>query len=252
MLDLVSQPAIGDPYIITQPQQPFLEELRIHSRDLKIGLISESWTGAAVDPEIIDGVSNVAQACEEMGHQVEEITLRFDLDPYYQSLSVMWNSALRFTCDQLAMQMNRPADSHRLESVTFEIYKQANHISVADLFSAKESLNTIRREVGEQVKPYDLLLTPTMAQLPASIGTMHQNLDIPLAEWYSKLAPFNAFTSLFNATGLPAISLPLCQSIAGLPIGIQFVAGFGQEALLLNVAAVFEKAMPWRDRLPPM
>jgi amidase len=63
---------------------------------------------------------------------------------------------------------------------------------------------------------------------------------------------FNSFTNLFNATGLPTISLPLCQSTAGLPVGIQFIAGFGKESLLLRIAATFEEAMPWQDRLPPV
>jgi len=131
-----------------------------------------------------------------------------------------------------------------------QIYKEAGRISVPDIFNAKAALNKIRREVGQQLKPFDILLTPTTAQLPAPIGTMNQNLDGSLEAWYTKLAPFNAFTSLFNATGLPAISLPLCQSTAGLPIGMQFVAGFGQEALLLKIAVAFEDAMPWMDRLP--
>jgi amidase len=60
----------------------------------------------------------------------------------------------------------------------------------------------------------------------------------------------NAFTNLFNATGLPAMSLPLCQSSAGLPIGIQFAGGFAKEDLLIRVADAFEKAMPWVDRKP--
>jgi amidase len=55
---------------------------------------------------------------------------------------------------------------------------------------------------------------------------------------------FNSFTNLFNATGLPTISPPLCQSTAGLPVGIQFIAGFGEESLLLRIAATFEEAMP--------
>jgi len=75
---------------------------------------------------------------------------------------------------------------------------------------------------------------------------------MPLKQWYYGTSQFNAFTNLFNATGFPAISLPLGQSAAGLPIGIQLAAGFGKEDLLLRVAGVFEKAMPWVDRKPPV
>jgi len=58
------------------------------------------------------------------------------------------------------------------------------------------------------------------------------------------------FTSLFNATGLPAISLPLCQSKSGLPIGIQFAARFGDEATLIRIARALEEELPWIDRKP--
>ena len=117
---------------------------------------------------------------------------------------------------------------------------------------ARAALNMTRRKVGAFFEKYDLLLTPTTAQLPVPLNTIHQNQDIPLEAWYLGTSQFNAFTGLFNATGLPAISLPLCQSSAGLPIGIQFVAGFGQEDLLIRVASAFEEALPWADHKPPI
>jgi amidase len=79
-----------------------------------------------------------------------------------------------------------------------------------------------------------------------------QNQDIPLLEWYAGTSQFNAFTNLCNATGLPAISLPLCQSSNGLPLGVQFISGFGKEDLLIRVAGAFEEALPWKDRKPPL
>ena len=69
----------------------------------------------------------------------------------------------------------------------------------------------------------------------------------------AKLVSFRRWVAVLgNATGFPAISLPLCQSADGLPIGMQFMAGFGKEALLMRVAAAFEEALPWIGRRPPV
>ena len=139
-----------------------------------------------------------------------------------------------------------------LEPLKFELYNNTKKLSVADVFSARAALNRTRRKIGEFFEKYDLLLTPTTGQLPVPIGTIDQNQEASLEKWYQGTSQFNAFTNLFNASGLPAISLPLCQSSAGLPIGIQFAAGFGKEDLLIRVASAFEEALPWAERKPPV
>jgi len=252
MLDAVSQPAPGDPYVIMQPRQPYLKEVGAPVGKLRIAVTAQNWLGVDVNAEIADHVGRVARMCEAMGHDVEEAMPRFDLDPYFSALEVFWNASLGYDCDQLARLMGRPVDADYLEPVTLEVYKNSRNLAAADVISAKKALNTTRRKVGAFFENYDLLLSPTTAQLPVPIGTIHQNLEMPLKQWYYGTSQFNAFTNLFNATGFPAISLPLGQSAAGLPIGIQLAAGFGKEDLLLRVAGVFEKAMPWVDRKPPV
>ncbi len=250
MLDAVCQPTPGDPYVIVQPRQPFLKEIGAPIRKVNIALIAESWAGVEVAKENTDSVRQVARVCGEMGHTVEETMPRFDLESYFSALGVMWHASLGYTIDQLALKMKRPVDEDHLEPVTLAVYNQSRQISSTDVIRARSALNTVRREFGEFHNKYDLLLTPTTAQIPVPINTMNQNLNIPLEDWYQRTSQFNTFTNLFNATGLPAVSLPLCQSATGLPIGIQFVAGFGEEALLIRTASAFEEAMPWKDRLP--
>jgi amidase len=250
MLDAVSRPAPGDPFIIVQPRQPYLKEINAPAGKLRIAFTAESWTGVEVNPEIAGSLKSIARMCEDMGHFVEAAKPQFDLEPYFAALGVLWNAFLGYTCDLLARKMDRPVDPHHLEPVTLKVYNNSRNISAADVISARAALNVTRRKVGEFFEKYDLLLTPTTAQLPVPIGTIHQNQDVALEDWYLGTAQFNAFTSLFNATGLPAISLPLCQSAAGLPLGIQFAAGFGQEDLLIRIAGAFEEALPWKDRKP--
>jgi amidase len=252
MLDAVSRPAPGDPYVIVQPRRPFLEEVITPTGTLRIAFTAESWTGVGVNPEIVGCVEQIARMCESMGHDVNTAKPQIDLEPYFSALRVFWGASMCYSCDQLARKMERPVDSHHLEPVTLKVYDDARQFSAADVIRARAALNMTRRKIGAFFEKFDLLLTPTIAQLPVPIGTIDQNQDGPLEKWYQGTSQFNAFTNLFNATGLPAISLPLCQSAAGLPIGIQFGARFGEEDLLIRVAGAFEEALPWVDRKPPV
>jgi amidase len=76
--------------------------------------------------------------------------------------------------------------------------------------------------------------------------------SVELTSVFDVWSAWESFLPIFNATGQPAISLPLHHSDSGLPIGMQLVAGFGHEALLLRLAAALEQALPWRDRIPPI
>jgi len=252
MLDAVSRPAPGEPYVIVQPSRPFLEEVDVPPGKLRIAFTAESWTGVGVNPEIAGCVEQIARVCETMGHHVEAAKPEVDLQPYFSALGVFWGASMRYACDRLALRMKRPVDRHHLEPVTLKVYENAAKFSTADVIRARAALNFTRRQMGAFFERYDLLLTPTIAQLPVPVGTIDQNQEVSLEKWLEGTSQFNAFTSLFNATGLPAISLPLCQSSAGLPIGIQFAARFGEEDLLIRIAGAFEQALPWADRKPPI
>jgi amidase len=252
MLDAVSQPASGDPFVIVQPRRPYLEEVNALAGKLRIAFSTESWAGIEVDPEVADKVKEVARLCESMGHSMEAAKPQFDIEPHYDALRMMSRSHLGFVCDRLAQIMNRSIDADHLEPITQKIYENAHNYSAADVISAKIALNKTRRKVGLFFEKFDLLLTPTIARLPAALGTIDLNHDEGLKAWSSRSAPYSTFTNLANATGFPAISLPLCHSTEGLPIGMQFMARFRHEDLLLRVAGAFEEALPWIDRRPPV
>ena len=252
MLDAVSRPAPGEPYVIVRPLKPFAAAVDAPAASLRIAFTADSWTGVDTDPEIAAMTEKIARMCEDMGHLVEIAAPQFELEPYFSALGVLWNASLGFDCDRLARLVDRPIDADCLEPVTLKLYRISRNITAADVIDARAALNTTRRKVGQFFNNYDLLLTPTIAQLPVPIGTIDQNQNVALERWYLGTSQFNAFTNLFNATGQPAISLPLGQSSAGLPIGIQFAAGFGREDLLLRIAGAFEQAIPWIDRKPPI
>jgi amidase len=93
------------------------------------------------------------------------------------------------------------------------------YYSAVDVNAAREALNVARRKIGQFFQNHDLLLSPTITQLFVPLGTIDLNHDTGIENWEYGTAQFNDFTHLGNATGLPAISLPLCQSSTGVPIG---------------------------------
>ena len=99
---------------------------------------------------------------------------------------------------------------------------------------------------------YDLLLTPTLGALPARLGTYRPDEELEPKQLFGSWAHLESFLPVFNASGQPAISLPLHMSEQGLPIGMQLVGRVGAEATLLRVAAQLEQALPWAARVPPL
>jgi amidase len=121
-----------------------------------------------------------------------------------------------------------------------------------DLNAAFRTNNILSRTVGAFFRDYDVLVTPTMATLPQPLGYFNQNdptID-PLNWLHKSFTEVEPFTSLFNATGQPVISLPLAQSTSELPIGVQLVTRYGDEATLFRLAAQLEQVCPWDKRRP--
>jgi amidase len=117
---------------------------------------------------------------------------------------------------------------------------------------ALDRIHLARRRIAEwHSQGFDLLLTPSLADLPPPLGYLAADPAAPLTASIRSI-PFGTFTIAFNLTGQPAISLPLHWSAEGLPVGIQLVAAYGREDLLLRVAAQLEEAQPWSDRRPPV
>jgi amidase len=106
------------------------------------------------------------------------------------------------------------------------------------------------RAVARFFTRFDILVTPTMAHMPYPLGVLDLNTE-DVAGFVAARLRSTAFTSLFNSSGNPAMSVPLAWSREGLPIGVQFVAPFGDEARLFRLGAQLEAAQPWADRKPP-
>ena len=126
--------------------------------------------------------------------------------------------------------------------------RQVTGMHYASRFSV---INREVRRIGQFFESVDIFITPSLATPPATLGTLSTQ-TLTLDQFQQAMSAYCPFTGAFNATGQPAMSLPLHWSSTGLPVGVQLVAGFGADALLLQVAAQLEQAMPWFQRTAPL
>jgi amidase len=251
LLDSVQGPGVGDPYVIPPPRQPYGLCLQQAPGPLRIGFSTQAWSGVPVDPEIRTALLDIARSCEALGHQVDEARPALDAEAFAQANTDLWSASIAHWVEEICAATGRPADHSTLEQATLAVHEHGLSLSAVDLLHAEDVFNRVNRDFGRFFTDYDLLLTPTTAQLPWLIGQQaSEGGNYTARSWTDHVFSVAPFTAVFNCTGQPAISLPLRRSQSGLPIGIQFAAGYGREDLLLSLAALFEQVMPWPKVAP--
>jgi len=147
--------------------------------------------------------------------------------------------------------LGRAAREDELEPVTWEAIRLSQTVTGVDYASQFACINHEVRRIGRFFQTVDVLLTPTLASPPLPLGTLSTQA-LSLNEFQQAASAFCPFTGAFNATGQPAISLPLHWTAEGLPLGVQLVGRFGEDATLLQLAAEIERAWPWFQRTAPL
>jgi len=252
MLDAVQGAAVGDPFIIVKPERPYMKELQAPVGNLRIAFTTDAWAPYPVDAEIKKTVEKVASVCQEMGHSVEADSPQLD---FIEVNTVLMNvfGLSDVGLAKFAEDMGKALSLDYLEPGTLKMIVRARKLTLEAVLNSFEVMRQTRLIVGQFFQKYDLLITPSLSLLPQPHGefsTQRDDLE-PHEFWENDFRIFQHM-GLFNVTGTPSISLPLGQSESGLPIGVQFAAPFGDEAALIRIAAAFEEAMPWKDRIPPV
>jgi amidase len=218
---------------------------------LRIAMTTQSWSGVTVDKEYVDTVASVCRELASLGHDVEETSPQVDWESFVDANIPIWTASMADNAINLARARGIDLGPDVLEAVTLASVEYGRKLTALDLLRALRLCGTISRGVGAFFRAYDVLATPTVAGPPPLLGYLNQNdPNIDPRGWLNKLFALIPFTPLFNMTGQPAISLPLGHSSEGLPIGVQFVARYGDEATLLRLAAQLEQALPWSQRRP--
>ena len=170
----------------------------------------------------------------------------------YKTFITRWAAGMSQTSDTLSLIIGRPLTRDDVEPLTWALIEKGRTEGGAAYLSAVAQHQLIARLIaGVMIDgQFDLIMTPTLATVPPKLGHFDQNGPDPM-DAMVKAREIATFTGIFNATGQPAISLPLEMSEEGLPIGIQFVAPMWGEDVLIQLAGELERAHPWIDRRAP-
>ena len=249
LLDATAGAGSGDPYVAPLPVRPFLSEVGADPGKLRVAMTSQAPNGAPVESEILEVFRSTAKTLGDLGHNMEEADPDIDREsviPTFRAVSA--GNVAATLRSHPAGKKPGPGD---VERVTAAAAKLGEEMSGGDYVRATQAGHRLGRQMATFHDTYDVLLTPGLGTLPPRLGWIDMMLE-DADEYWDRVFSFSPFTVWFNITGQPGITLPMGVSETGLPISIQLVAPYGDEATLLRLAAQLESARPWIDRRPAM
>jgi amidase len=249
MLDCTHGLATGDPYCAPVPARPFLEEVGSDPGPLRVALQLSPFSGVPVHPECVTAARNAAKLLENLGHHVEEARPEVDWGEIALALWVLVATNIRATVKLFSN--GRVPEPDEIDHVTREAFEFAGTLDAEAYLNAQRAIHRHGRRMAAFHETYDVLINPTLAQPPVPLGPQHTN-NPDIANYRTAIQTFAPFTSPFNMSGQPSMSMPLHWTAEGLPIGVMASASFGNEALLFRVASQLELAQPWAHRSPTL
>ncbi len=252
LIDATHGPDLGAPYWAPAVAWPYLEEIKTPPGRLRIAVCKTTFDGTPVHKECVKAVEKAMKLCDQLGHEIVEARPAVDILHLMRSWTNVVACGTLLTVRSREQEMKRAAGRDDIEGVTRGACEHARTVSGADYLAAINTVHTVGRTMAHFLVDYDMLLTPTLAEPPARIGRFKPDnedfLDYRLGP--KGVLPYSPFCPLANATGQPAISVPLHWTKESLPVGVHFMARFGEDAALLKLAASLEQAAPWFDKRP--
>jgi amidase len=252
LLDATAGPDAGAPYFTTPPSEPYLQALTTPPRPLRIAFTTRRLGGGEpVHADCVRAVEHSARLLASLGHHLEEAAPDFDAHALAAATGVLMLGGLAATVRGREAQLGRKAHDDDIEPVTREAVEAGDRIAAPHYAAQFGAINREVRRIGAFFTRFDVLLTPMLAAPPLALGVLDAQ-RLSLAAFQRTWGDYTPFSGPFNATGQPAISLPLHWNAQGLPIGVQCVGRFGDDTTLLQLAAQMERVQPWFDRVPQL
>jgi amidase len=247
-LDVLAGEEPGDPYTAPLPRRSYREEVGADTAALRIG-VTTAAPGAIVDPEVGAAIEDAAHLLRALGHHVDaSAPAALGEDTTGIVFNIIGPSTAR-DLDGMGLAIGRPLTESDVEPGTWAAAEIGRATTAVQHLDAIDAAHAYTRRMASWFTDFDVLVTPTIPELPPTLGQFGAEPGNPLAGLL-RAAGIVPFTMPFNISGLPAISLPLGMSASGLPIGVQFVAARYREDVLIRLAAQLEAATPWADRKP--
>jgi amidase len=242
LLDVLAGRRAGDPSWAPPPSAPFLSACDADPRRLRVARFVEPVIAdAEVDPACVRAWEDTSGLLSSLGHEVEDVPVPLPREavPFFETCWAV------LTALPVAML---PEDAP-LRPLTRWLAGRAEGVSAVDFALVVGEIRRFAAIALEALEPYDLVLTPTLAAPPVPVGSLRDDAD-PAADFEAQKR-FTPWTSAWNVTGMPAVSLPVHETPDGLPVGVMLAARPAEEELLLAAAAQVEAAAPWAGRHPP-
>ena len=248
ILDAVSGAGLGDVFVAPPPVRPFLQEVGAPPGRLRVGV----WNDGG-DATVVAAVRVALDVLSGLGHHIDPSAFPRALADQPDGMGPHFGAVIAADVDRIGRQIGRPIRSDELEPPNALMCEMGRSVSAVTWIRELEVSHAWEREVvawWHGPHAFDVLVTPTLPEAPWLLGLLDPATQDPL-DVIRGIGERVRFTSAFNHTGQPAISLPLAVH-DGLPIGVQLVAAPWREDILFRLAAQLEAAMPWRDRRPAL
>jgi amidase len=243
LLDAMAGPAVGDP--TWAPPLPISQTyLGWCERDpgrLRIARFSTPVIAdTEADASCLEAFERASALLEDLGHDVEDVPAPLPDDAV----------AVFETCWSVLSAMNpAEADESQMRPITRWLLDRGRAVTGPAFGLALSLLRRIAADALLMLQPYDAVLTPTLGMRPQPVGAIRDDADP--ARDFDNQKRYTPYTSAWNVTGMPAVSLPTYWDADGLPIGVMLAGRPADDHRLLALAAQIEAAEPWHDRHPP-
>ncbi len=251
ILDCTAGADAGAPYFPAPHVRPFADEVGIDPGRLRIAYSTEPVASAPVHDECRRAAIEAARRCEALGHHVEEASPSVSGEHFTEVFTTLWLGMVAWAIRDWARRTGREPRAEDFEAHTWKMFTLDGARRPSDLFLAIQDMQRMARGIAPFFDRYDVWLTPTTTQPPQPNGWFDFDPDNP-RQATQRIGDVPKFTAIANMTGQPAISLPLHWTPDGLPVGVQLVGRYADEATILRLAAQLEADAPWRHRVPQL
>jgi amidase len=251
LLDISGGAELGSPYFSPPPERPFLKEVGADPGELRIALAVPTPAGTPLDPECKKAATEAAKLCESLGHRVEEARPPIEDSWMRDAFLTVLRVSLARTLDDAAKPLGRPVTDKDVEPVTWLLAQAGRAVNVVAYSRAIATMHQVGLAMAKFQQKYDVILSPTLAKPPVPLGVLSLS-PASITQYTKDVSEFGPYTAIYNVTGQPSMSVPLHWSASGLPIGVMFSGRFGEDGILLRLAAQLEKAKPWSGLRPKM
>jgi amidase len=252
LLDVLAGYEVGDATWAPDPDEAFATAAKRDPGRLKVGVaVRPPLPDAEVDPVFVQAARDTGELLASLGHEVEEATPPWTDKSLLPLFSASFMTAIAMSIAYSGMVAGRDPQREDMQALSWAIYERIRGTAALEIAAAGAQLQIFMRNLITALDAYDVVVTPGLAQRPLPIGALDADAGDPF-ETFAESGRFTPFTAGLNATGQPALMLPLFHGDDGLPTGVQLIGRPAREDVLLQVGAQLEAAHPWHDRRPPV